>query len=111
VSKDNKTLHSPEFAFEKDNLKKKIELELEFSLKTTIIVKNLYNESTGDVEVIRNLRLALKHYKAKNIEVIDYNFKEEYASWIIAAIYDYIVRLENVDYFFLVLEIMLLFCY
>ena len=97
VSKDNKTLHSPEFAFEKDNLKK--EVELEFGLKTTVIVKNLYNESAGDIEVVRNLKLALKNYRANNIEVIDHNFKEEHASWLIAAIKDYIVKSKNVDYF------------
>ena len=97
MSKDNKTLHSPEFAFEKDNLKK--EIELEFGLKTTVIVKNLCDESTGDIEVIRNLKLALKNYRAKNIEVIDHNFEEEHASWIITAINDYIVKLENVDYY------------
>ena len=97
VSKDNKTLHSPEFAFEKDNLKKVIESE--FGLKTIIIVKNIYNENTGDIEVIRNIKLALKNYRFKNVEVIDCNFKEEHAGWIIATINDYIVKSKNIDYF------------
>ena len=97
VSKDNKTLHSTEFSFEKDNLKKRVELD--FGLKTTIIIKNLNSESIEDIEVIRNLRLALKDYKAKNIEVIDYGFEEKHASWIIGAINDYIVKSNDVDYF------------
>ena len=97
VSEDSKTIHSPEFAFEKDNLMKRIEFE--FGLKTTLIVKNLNNESIGNVEVIRNLRLALKDYKTKNIEVIDYNFKDEYAGWIVGATDDYIIKSENIDYY------------
>ena len=97
VSRDNIILHSPEFALEKDKLKEMIELD--FGLKTTVIVKNLINNSIGDVEVIRNLRLALKDYKTKNIEIIDHNFKDEYASWIIEATNDYIVKSDKVDYF------------
>lgn len=97
VNEDNSVLHSPEFTFEKDNLRKEIEAQL--GLQTTILVKNNAYHSIDDVEIIRNLKIALKDYKAKNIEIVDHKFDKKYALWILEAINDYIVKYDNKDYY------------
>ena len=97
VSIDTNELHSTKFALKKNEYSSS--LEEFYGIKATIIVKNLNESNTGDSEVIRNLRIGLENYKVKEIEVIDKNFNDERAQWLIDATNDYIIKLNNVNYF------------
>ncbi|MGM0582823.1 MAG: hypothetical protein ACQETL_19260 [Bacteroidota bacterium] len=97
VNEKLSVLQSPEFTFRKEQLKNRLESEL--GLQTTIIAKSIANDLDDNVEIIRNLRISLKHYKAKNIEIVDVDFDKKYAIWVLEAINDYIVKYDNKNYY------------
>lgn len=88
-------IHSTEFALQKSKLKEQIERSL--GLETSVVVKS---SAGSEIETIRNLRLLLKGYRLKNIEVIDEGFTPQYAGWLLKVAGDEIVvKWENHRYF------------
>ena len=87
-------IHSTGFALLKDDLQKRISKEFEVPVK--LMVKS---SASPDTEILRNLKIELSDYKMKNIEVIDHNFTDREAKWIIEAVGDYAVKDEERNYY------------
>lgn len=95
VDLDTEKIQSLEF----DNYRKDQEKELNrlFNKKIDLIVKN--DRVNNDSEIKRNLKNVLKSYKTEQIEVIDENFDNKKAAWILDANTDYLIKNENVNYY------------
>lgn len=65
--------------------------------KVEIIVKDI--DSEENTEVKRNLKNALRDYKINQIEVIDENFDNEKATWILDINSEYFVEKANQNYY------------
>ena len=96
VSSQTQDIHSTSFAIEKDRLQRRISND--FSTPAKVIVKN---PESPDKEVIRNLKIELDKYRVKDIEVVDINFKPDFARWIIEATNDYVIWDTDRNYYFI----------
>lgn len=65
--------------------------------KVEVIVKDIH--SADNTEVKRNLKNALRDYKINQIEVIDENFDNEKATWILDINSEYLVEKANQNYY------------
>ena len=92
-------LQSTDFAIKKEELKNQIEND--FGVPVKIIVKS---HSGSSQEVIRNLKLALKKYNLKNIEIIDCHFTNEQAEWLLLSGKDFVIKKRDIDYFKIVTQ-------
>jgi hypothetical protein len=73
------------------------ELNKMFNDNIELIIKN--TRSNNDVEIKRNLKNVLKNYRMEQIEVIDENFDENKANWILESNTEYIINNENEQYY------------
>jgi hypothetical protein len=73
------------------------ELNKMFNDNIELIIKN--TRSNNDIEIKRNLKNVLKNYRMEQIEVIDENFDEVKASWIIESNTEYMVDIKNEQYY------------
>jgi hypothetical protein len=96
VNDSSLDLQSTGFALEKDDLKN--HLEKSFGIPVKIFVKS---PSGPTQEIVRNLSLALKNYQTKNIEVVDHQFTNEQAEWLLLSGKEYVIKKRDVDYFHL----------
>ena len=94
INSDKVDLQSTEFALKKDELK--TYLEKEFGVPVKIFVKS---PAGSQQEISRNLKLAMKDYQIKNIEVIDHNFSEEQAEWILLSSGEFVIKKEDINYY------------
>jgi hypothetical protein len=82
-----------------NDFRKEKEKELKTMFKTHIdlIVKNKKNNS--DIEIKRNLKNILKNYKMDQIEVIDENFDNNKALWLLESNTEYLIKSKNEQYY------------
>lgn len=85
-------------SLEFDNYCKERENEFKrmFNNKIELIIKSVSNNN--DTEIKRNLKNVLKNYKMEQIEVIDENFDENKAIWILESNSEYVINNENEQY-------------
>jgi len=86
-------------SLEFDNYCKERENEFKRMFNNTIelIIKSVSNNN--DTEIKRNLKNVLKNYKMEQIEVIDENFDENKAIWILESNSEYVINNENEQYY------------
>lgn len=68
-----------------------------FNNRIELIVKNIH--SKNDIEIKRNLRNSLENYRINQIEVVDENFDNEKAVWLIESGTEYYIDQENKNFY------------
>lgn len=72
------------------------ELSRLFSIEVDLIIKN--EKTINDAEIKRNLKNILENFKINQIEVIDENFDNEKASWLLESNTEYLIE-TNKNYY------------
>lgn len=83
--------------FDSEVKKKKVDYANLFGTEVEMIVKDI--NSNDDSEVKRNLKNVLKDYKINQIEVMDDNFDNENATWVLDVNSEYFVENETQNYY------------
>jgi hypothetical protein len=70
-----------------------------FNTEVDLIIKN--DQTINDAEIKRNLKNILEGYKINQIEVIDENFDNEKASWLLESNTEYLIEDKNINYHYI----------
>ena len=77
----------------------KSDLSRLFNIEVDLIIKN--DQTINDAEIKRNLKNILENYKINQMEVIDENFDNEKASWLLESNTEYLIEDKNINYHYL----------
>jgi len=99
VDLDAEKIQSSDF----DNFVKEEKLNLQrlFDVEVELIIKN--KQTISDVEIKRNLKNILKDYRVNQMEVIDENFDNEKANWLLEGNTEYLIDDKDNSYYCLML--------
>ncbi|SNR32498.1 hypothetical protein SAMN06265371_101279 [Lutibacter agarilyticus] len=90
-------IQSMEFANYVKN--QKIDLERLFDIEVNLIIKN--EQTVNDIEIKRNLKNILQNYRINQMEVIDENFDNQKAGWLLESNTEYLIENKDKNYHYL----------
>jgi hypothetical protein len=70
-----------------------------FNIEVDLIIKN--DQTINDAEIKRNLKNILENYKINQMEVIDENFDNEKASWLLESNTEHLIEDKNINYHYI----------
>ncbi|MGQ1787988.1 hypothetical protein [Saccharicrinis sp. GN24d3] len=95
INVDADELHSTQFGLKKSEVA--ADLENRLGKKVTLIVKNIHN--SDNTEVVRNIKVSLKEYTLKQVELVDNIIDDDKCYWLIEATQDYVIKSEKINYY------------